>query len=90
MFNVHCDICDTTRLFGPRRIIGMDNTDQGIVVHFRCFCGGEATVRTGRAATSTVAAETVDEPAPVDASASTSVPMDGERVLATCGADAAA
>ena len=84
MFTVHCDTCDTTRLLGPRRITGMDNTDQGIFVHFRCFCGAEATILTGRAAHEPVA-ESVDEPVPVDAD----VPA-GERVLATCGAHVAA
>jgi len=83
MFTVHCDTCDTTRLLGPRRITGMDNTDQGIVVHFRCFCGADATVLTGRAAHQPVA-ETVDEPLPVAA-----VPA-AERMLATCGAHVAA
>jgi hypothetical protein len=94
MFTVHCDTCDTTRLLGPRRIIGMDNTDQGIVVHFRCFCGAEATVLTGRAAHRPVPAPSVDEPAPVDAPAPAPVPATvpayDERVLAPCGASTAA
>jgi len=91
MFTVHCDICDTTRLLGPRRITGMDNTDQGIVVHFRCFCGGEATVLTGRAAHQPVAAEPppVVESTPVEAPGPAGMPAD-EGVLATCGAHAAA
>jgi hypothetical protein len=86
MFTVHCDSCDTSRLLGPRRIIGMDNTDHGILVHFRCFCGAVATVVTGRAAASPASAETVDEPAPAGAPA----PAHDHRVLATCGASAAA
>jgi hypothetical protein len=88
MFTVHCESCDTTRLLGPRRITGIDNTDQGILVHFRCFCGGEATVLTGRAATAPVAAEKVDEPAPADAP--TTIPAYGDRVLVACGASTAA
>jgi hypothetical protein len=90
MFTVHCDSCDTTRLLGPRRLIGTHNTDQGIFVLFRCFCGGVATVLTGRATTAPVAAEPVDEPAPGDAPAPASVPADDHRVLAGCGAPAAA
>ncbi len=88
MFTVHCETCNTTRLLGPRRITGMDNTDQGIFVHFRCHCGAEATILTGRTAHQPAAetvAEPVDEPVPVAAD----MPA-GERVLATCGAHAAA
>ena len=61
MFNVHCTTCDTTHLYGPRRIAGMTNTDEGIVVSFRCFCGGTASILTGRAAGAPVAAAPVDQ-----------------------------
>ena len=50
MFTVSCNTCGTTRLFGARRIVGIDNTDHGIVVRVRCFCGAEATTVTGRCA----------------------------------------
>jgi hypothetical protein len=35
-------------LLGERRIISVRNDDTGIHVHFRCWCGEEGEVRTGR------------------------------------------
>lgn len=48
MFLVSCDTCATTNLFGVRRLLGMENTEHGIVVRVRCFCGAEAVTVTGR------------------------------------------
>ena len=61
MFSVHCEDCGTTHLYGPRRIVGMVNTDAGIIVSFRCFCGGTASVLTGRAAAEAPATVPADE-----------------------------
>jgi hypothetical protein len=90
MFSVHCETCDTTHLYGPRRITAMANTDAGIVLTFRCFCGGEATLVTGRAATSPAPA---GKPAPVPVETSpapATAGADDRRELVGCGSNAAA
>jgi hypothetical protein len=50
MFENHCTACDKRQLIFPSQITGMANTDHGIVVAFRCWCGVEQTMLTGNAA----------------------------------------
>lgn len=47
MFDASCDRCGTV-LLGPRRILSIENTDEGIVLTFRCYCGTVGTEVTGR------------------------------------------
>lgn len=58
MFTIPCATCGATHLYGPRRITRLANTDDGIEVAVRCFCGAEATTRTGRGAPVAAAAST--------------------------------
>lgn len=50
MFDAHCDRCAAVVLLGPRRIIGLQPTDDGIVVTYRCYCGEVGREVTGRRA----------------------------------------
>ncbi|MDY7101336.1 MAG: hypothetical protein S0880_09125 [Actinomycetota bacterium] len=50
MFTVHCDCVDGEMLLSESRITGMANTDVGIVVSYRCWCGRDGTFVTGRRA----------------------------------------
>jgi hypothetical protein len=47
MFDPTCSRCGNRVLLGYRQLEGMTNHDDGIVMHFRCHCGGPATLRTG-------------------------------------------
>lgn len=48
MFKAHCPVHGSDVLLGPRSILGLDNTDSGIVVRWRCHCGHRGAFRTGR------------------------------------------
>lgn len=48
MFSVHCPEAGTEVLLGPRSVLSMHNTSQGIVGYFRCRCGTLGVVVTGR------------------------------------------
>ena len=50
MFDHHCTDCGKRQLIFPSQITSMNNTDHGIIVAFRCWCGAEQTMVTGRAA----------------------------------------
>jgi hypothetical protein len=50
MFDHHCTACGKRQLIFPSQITSMDNTDHGIVVSFRCWCGADQTTVTGRRA----------------------------------------
>jgi hypothetical protein len=50
MFTVHCDCVDGEMLLSESRITGVANTDDGIIVAFRCWCGRDGTFLTGRRA----------------------------------------
>ena len=53
MFTIHCPQEDTTILLGHRQIRGLENTDEGIVIHWRCYCGATGQLSpTGRASAS--------------------------------------
>lgn len=52
MFTVHCDCVDGEMLLSESRITGIANTDDGIIVAFRCWCGRDGTFLTGRRARS--------------------------------------
>ena len=47
MFDRHCSACDRTQLIFPSQISGVTNTDHGILVSYRCWCGAEQTWLTG-------------------------------------------
>lgn len=47
MFTVHCPSHGGRVLLGPRSITGFTNTDNGIVVDWRCSCGATGTQRYG-------------------------------------------
>lgn len=49
MFDVFCERCESTVLLGPRRIVSLENTDDGIVLTYRCYCGEVDTDVLGRA-----------------------------------------
>jgi hypothetical protein len=48
MFAHDCTACDRRQLILPGQLEWIDNTDHGIVVGFRCWCGAEQTSVTGR------------------------------------------
>lgn len=51
MFTVHCPNEGAEVLLGPRRIERLENTPDGIVLHWRCHCGATgALAPMGRAA----------------------------------------
>jgi hypothetical protein len=47
MFDVLCPTCAKRVLLTPRRIEAMENTPQGIIIRWRCWCGTRGTLRTG-------------------------------------------
>jgi hypothetical protein len=47
MFDVHCPRHGSTVLLGYSNIASFANTDRGIEVRFRCYCGYEGTWVTG-------------------------------------------
>jgi hypothetical protein len=58
MFTVHCPNEQAEVLLGPRRIERLENTPDGIVLHWRCHCGATgALAPTGRAAEHRAAAD---------------------------------
>ena len=50
MFAHHCTACDRRQLVFPGQVDGVVNTDHGIIVSFRCWCGSEQTLVTGSGA----------------------------------------
>lgn len=48
MFSVDCPKHGTKVLLGHRSIVALRNTAAGIEVHWRCPCGGEGHLLTGR------------------------------------------
>jgi hypothetical protein len=50
MFDHQCTACGKRQLIFPAQITSMDNTEHGIVVAFRCWCGADQTTVTGRKA----------------------------------------
>lgn len=50
MFAHHCTGCDRSQLISVGRVDRIDNTDRGIVVAFRCWCGTQQHLVTGRGA----------------------------------------
>lgn len=39
MFTVYCRVLEAETIIWPSAITAIDNTDEGIVVHFACSCG---------------------------------------------------
>jgi len=56
MFEVHCPRHGTRVLLSESRIRSVTNTDGGIVVAWRCWCGVNGETRTGRRRRSIAAA----------------------------------
>ena len=50
MFEIDCTRCRRHVLLWPNHIESLDNTAEGIVVHYRCWCGHRDTLVTGRLA----------------------------------------
>lgn len=48
MFDVFCEHHNSRVLLGTSRIQEIRNTEGGIDVSYRCYCGSEGTWRTGR------------------------------------------
>jgi hypothetical protein len=48
MFTDHCPRHGSRVLLGPRNITAIRNDADGIVVEWRCPCGGHGSLRTGR------------------------------------------
>lgn len=40
--------CSRRQLIFPSQITGLENTEQGIEVHYRCWCGSAQTLLTGK------------------------------------------
>lgn len=43
MFDGYCPACNITSLYGPQRIVALQNERGRIVLTFRCWCGTLAT-----------------------------------------------
>lgn len=63
MYDAFCDRCDAVVLLGPRRIVSLENTDDGIALTFRCYCGAVGTEVVGRAASRRAAESEARSPA---------------------------
>lgn len=50
MFDNFCTACDKRQLIFPSQVTSMNNTDEGIVLTFTCWCGAEQSLTTGKAA----------------------------------------
>lgn len=61
MFDASCDRCDAVVLLGPRRIVSLENTDDGIALTYRCYCGAVGTEVVGRAVSGRVASRRAAE-----------------------------
>ena len=48
MFSVHCDRIDREVLIWTESIIGIQNTDHGVVVVYNCACNETAEMLTGK------------------------------------------
>jgi hypothetical protein len=48
MFSAHCPRHGADVLLSAHSIVSIDNREDGIVVHWRCPCGGRGNFRTGR------------------------------------------
>lgn len=55
MFTHTCSACHRRELIFPSQVTGLENTDQGIVVTFTCWCDAEQTMITGVKAPQTAA-----------------------------------
>jgi hypothetical protein len=48
MFDIHCPRHQSAVLLGPRAVEALENTDDGVVMHWRCRCGETGTLVLGR------------------------------------------
>lgn len=63
MFTIHCPVAGAEVLRGPRSILSMHNSSDGVVTYVRCSCGQIAVMVTGQLATE----PRVHHPAPAPA-----------------------
>jgi hypothetical protein len=49
VFAHHCTVCERRQLVFPGQVDRIDNTDHGMVVSFRCWCGAGQTTMYGGA-----------------------------------------
>jgi len=57
MFSAHCPSHGRRVLLGPGHITAIRNGPDGIVVEFRCSCGGRGSYLTGRRSAAPAAAD---------------------------------
>lgn len=50
MFARHCSACTRRQLIFPSQITELVNTEHGIEVHYRCWCGAPQALLTGKKA----------------------------------------
>jgi hypothetical protein len=50
VFARHCSACSRRQLIFPSQITGVVNTDHGIELHYRCWCGAPQEFLTGKGA----------------------------------------
>jgi hypothetical protein len=43
MFDIYCPRHQSRVLLGPRAVEALENTDDGVVIHWRCRCGETGT-----------------------------------------------
>jgi hypothetical protein len=51
VFARHCSACARRQLIFPSQTTGVVNTEHGIELHYRCWCGAPQVFLTGNAAT---------------------------------------
>lgn len=66
MFSVNCPVIGSEVLRGPRSIVSMHNTSDGVVGYFRCQCGTLGVMVTGRLADHTTYYHPGRDAAPID------------------------
>jgi hypothetical protein len=62
VFDVVCPTCAKRALLTPRRIESLENTPDGIVIRWRCWCGTGGELRTGRTQREEAEEEVAAEP----------------------------
>lgn len=43
MFDSTCTVCEKHFLIFPSQVLGLTNTDHGVVIDYVCWCGAEQT-----------------------------------------------
>jgi hypothetical protein len=63
MFSVYCEQCGSVLLLGPANIVAVQNSSEGILVHFRCHAGHRGVWLAGARSGRPVLSVTGGEPA---------------------------